>query len=169
MTLSSLIRKRDTGNIATAMPAISATQPRKWPRTVAKIAGIAVASQTTPRVKVLAGDTADASRCPMTTDEEKAIRAWLALIEETDPATIADVLNQCRRDADARGYFTGRAASELPKPDPFPDDRRFCTQCQSLKGSVCGIAGPGMLVSARQGYQPVRDVPHRCAGYQPNS
>ena len=43
-----------------------------------------------------------------------AIRAWLALIEETDPAAIAEVIGQCQRDADARDYFTGRAAAELP-------------------------------------------------------
>lgn len=49
----------------------------------------------------------------MTAGEETAIRAWLALIEETDPATIAEVLDQCERDADARGYFVGRAAAEL--------------------------------------------------------
>lgn len=47
---------------------------------------------------------------PMTAEEETAIRAWLALIEETDPATIAEVLGQCQRDTDARDYFTGRAA-----------------------------------------------------------
>ncbi len=45
---------------------------------------------------------------PLTASEEMAIRAWLALIEETDPATIADVIGQCQRDADARDYFTGR-------------------------------------------------------------
>jgi len=50
---------------------------------------------------------------PLTAIEESAIRAWLALIEETDPATIAEVIGQCQRDADARDYFTGRAATEL--------------------------------------------------------
>jgi hypothetical protein len=51
---------------------------------------------------------------PLTASEEAAIRAWLALIGETDPATIAAVIEQCRSDADARDYFTGRAAEELP-------------------------------------------------------
>jgi hypothetical protein len=46
----------------------------------------------------------------LTASEETAIRAWLALIEETDPATVAEVIDQCQRDADARDYFTGRAA-----------------------------------------------------------
>lgn len=42
---------------------------------------------------------------PMSADEEKAIRAWLAQIEETDAATIAGVLHQCQHDANARNYF----------------------------------------------------------------
>ena len=164
MTLSALIRKRDTGNLATAIPAISATQPRGETGTVARIATVAVANPeerkaATP-AKVDTGDTATASRwwlihypdrdpvevacCPEAThaeileqrpdavaaepftptirqppaslsaEEETAIRAWLALIEETDPATIAEVIGQCQRDADAWGYFIGRAAAELP-------------------------------------------------------
>ena len=68
-------------------------------------------------LKVGAGRTAH-----LTAEDESAIRAWLALIEETDPATIAEVIGQCQRDAEARDYFTGRAAAELPKPAPFPDD-----------------------------------------------
>jgi hypothetical protein len=48
---------------------------------------------------------------PLTFDEETAIRAWLALIEETDPAIITEVIGQCQRDADARDYFTGRAVA----------------------------------------------------------
>jgi hypothetical protein len=51
---------------------------------------------------------------PLTASEETVIRAWLALIGETDPATIAEVIDRCQRDADARDYFTGRAAAELP-------------------------------------------------------
>ncbi len=49
---------------------------------------------------------------PMTAGEEAAILAWLALIEETDPATVAEVIGQCRRDAEARAYFIQRAAIE---------------------------------------------------------
>lgn len=73
---------------------------------------------------------------PMTTSEEVAIREWLARIEETDPATIAEVIGQCQRDAEARGYFTGRAAAERPKPVPFVDDRnltdrRYRSRCMT--------------------------------------
>ena len=42
MTLSALIRKRGTGNLATAIPAISATQPKEGAGTVARIATVAI-------------------------------------------------------------------------------------------------------------------------------
>jgi len=106
---------------------------------------------------------------PMTAEEETAIRAWLALIEETDPATIAEVIGQCQWDADVRDYLTGRAAAELPKTDPFPDDRRRCSQCLNLRGRGCMIAKPSGLVSANVGYRPVADTLQRCAGYLPNA
>lgn len=163
MTLSALIRKRDTGKLATAIPAISATQPKGEAGMVARIATVAVANpkeeKTAPPAKVSPGDTATASRwwlihytdgdpvevaccpeathveilewypdavaaepftptirqpsAPMSAEEEKAIRAWLALIHETDLTAIAEVIENCQRDADARKYFTGRAAAEL--------------------------------------------------------
>jgi hypothetical protein len=222
MSLLALIRKRDTGNLATAIPAIpaiSATQPKGEAATVARIATVAVANpkeeKTAPLPKVGAGDTAPTSpwwlihyldrdppevccvppathadileRYPdavaaepftptirqpsasLTAEEEKAIRAWLALIEETDPATIDEVIERCQRDADARDYFTGRAAVELPNPDPLPDDRRTCSQCRNLLRLVCTIAKPGGLVSANRGYRPAPDTLQRCAGYLPNA
>ena len=105
---------------------------------------------------------------PLTASEETAIRAWLALIEETDPATIAEVIGQCQRDADARDYFTGRAAAELPKPDPFPDDRRTCDQCANLIARRCQAAKRGEIVASRN-YEPIRDLPRRCEGYAPGA
>lgn len=45
---------------------------------------------------------------PLTAEEETAIRAWLELIEETDPEIIAEVISQCQQDADARTYFASR-------------------------------------------------------------
>ena len=105
---------------------------------------------------------------PLTAEEEKAIRAWLALIEETDPATIAEVISQCQRDADARDYFTGRAAAELPKHDPFPDDRRTCDQCANLIARRCQAAKRGEIVASRN-YEPIRDLPRRCEGYAPGA
>jgi hypothetical protein len=48
---------------------------------------------------------------PMTAEEETAIRAWLAHIEETDPALIAETIERCQQDEDARAYFVWRAES----------------------------------------------------------
>lgn len=105
---------------------------------------------------------------PLTASEERAIRAWLALIEETDPATIAEVIGQCQRDADARDYFTGRAAAELPKTDPTPDDRRTCDQCANLIARRCQVAKRGEFVASRN-FEPIRDLPRRCEGYAPGA
>ena len=105
---------------------------------------------------------------PLTAGEETAIRAWLALIEETDQAIIAEVIGQCQRDADARDYFTGRAAAELPKPDPFPDDRRTCDQCANLIARRCQAAKRGEIVASRN-HEPIRDLPRRCEGYAPGA
>ena len=105
---------------------------------------------------------------PLTASDEKAIRAWLALIEETDPTSIAEVIGQCQRDVDARDYFTGRAAAELPKPDHFPDDRRTCDQCANLIARRCQAAKRGEIVASRN-YEPIRDLPRRCEGYAPGA
>ena len=69
MTLSSLIRKRDTGSIATAIPAISATQPKGEAATVARIATVAVANP--PEAKA---DTPD----PATEARRQRVLAMLA-------------------------------------------------------------------------------------------
>lgn len=204
MTLSALIRKRDTGKLATAIPAISATQPKGVAGTVARIATVAVANPKKEKAaspaKVGASDTATASRwwlihftdrdslevvcCPEATHADileshpdavaaepftppiRQPSAPLTTSEETDPATIADVIGQ--RDADARDYFTGRAA-ELSTLDAVPDDRRTCSQCLNLRGRVCGIAKPGGVVSANLGYRPAIASLQRCVGYLPNT
>ncbi len=207
MTLAALIRKNESGKVATAIPAISATQPMESTATVARIATVAVANPTETKTATASRwwllhyperDPVEVTCCPeashaemlerhpdavaaepftptirqpsapLTASEETAIRAWLALIEETNPATIAEVIEQCQRDADARDYFTGRAA-ELPKHDPSPDDRRRCSQCLNLRGRVCTIAKPGGLVSANVGYRPAPDTLQRCAGYLPDA
>lgn len=51
----------------------------------------------------------------MTADNEATIRSWLAHIEETDPEIIAEVLDKCRTDLEARAYFLHRA-EEVPSP-----------------------------------------------------
>lgn len=53
---------------------------------------------------------------PLSESEEHSIRAWLGHIWEREPAIIDHVLEQCRRDPEARCYFLGHAA-KLPRPD----------------------------------------------------
>ncbi len=104
----------------------------------------------------------------LTANEEMAIRAWLALIEETDPLVIAEVIAQCQQDAGARDYFQARALVELPKPSAFPDDRRTCDQCINLKALRCQAAKRGEINASRS-YEPIRDLPQRCEGYAPTA
>jgi hypothetical protein len=104
----------------------------------------------------------------LTANEEIAIRAWLALIEETDPLVIAELIAQCQQDAGARDYFSARALAELPKPAVFADDRRTCDQCTNLRGLRCQAAKRGE-VNASRNYEPIRDLPQRCEGYAPNA
>ena len=156
MSLVNLIRGRSKPErFATATVATFATQDANEGRTVASIATVAVAMPLQDQT------------VPIAADEEAAIRAWLALIEEIGPATIAEVIEQCQRDVDARDYFTGRAVAELPKPDQVPDDRRTCRQCSNLTyGGVCSVASPGGAVSAIRGYRPVADLRQRCEAFK---
>jgi len=68
---------------------------------------------------------------PMTAKEERAIRAWLEYIEETDPKIIAEVIDKCQRDDEARPYFLTRA-EEVPPP-PEPDYTATCGACRHLQ------------------------------------
>jgi len=159
MTLSALMKKGGLCAAATAIPAIAATEEGEKAGTVARVATVAVANPPSEKSTPTA---------PMTADEESAIRAWLAHIEENDAAIIAIVLGQCRADVDARGFFIRQAAA-VARPVAFDDDRRHCDQCANLRRDVCAIAEPkiGALVVANRGYRPVREPPRRCAGYAP--
>ena len=94
MTLSAPIRKRDTGNLATAIPA---TPPKVDAATVAKIATVAVANphEQTPQ--------------PLDAAKESAIRAWLKRIQEDDPVVIDEVIEKCRLNPADLSYFLTQA------------------------------------------------------------
>jgi len=109
MTLSALIRKREN---ATATVATPATHNGAKAGTVANVASVAVANQ-------------------LLAEEETAIRAWLAHIEETDPATIADVLARCQSDAQARAFCLEQAR-QIPPP-PEPDYTATCGACRHFQ------------------------------------
>jgi len=55
--------------------------------------------------------------------------------------------------------------TRLPRSDGA-DDRSACVECRNLSGTICAIAKPGGVVSARKGYQPaLQDVVQRCNGF----
>lgn len=183
MSLSRLIRgKSEPASFATATPATFATPRAERGRTVAIVATVAVAKspqrQTARHENSGSGDAepfAPTILQPserLTANEETAIRAWLALIKETDPATIAEVIGQCQRDAEARDYFTGRAAADNLQKNradaAFDDDRRTCDQCANLIARRCQAAKRGEIVASRN-YEPIRDLPRRCEGYAPGA
>lgn len=101
MTLAALIRKRGSGKAATAIPA---TEPKEEAGTVARIATVAVANPTETKI------------APMTAEEEKAIRAWLEHIEETDREIIAELMEKCQQEDDARAYCL-QQSEKVPNPD----------------------------------------------------
>lgn len=102
MTLSALIKKGGLSGTMTATPATPATQEADKPVTVAPVAIVAVAKQPEPLSE-------------LSPNEESKILAWLAHIDETDPAIIAEVVDKCRNDREARRYFVKRS-EEVPEP-----------------------------------------------------
>ncbi|MET0107209.1 MAG: hypothetical protein ABW072_19005 [Sedimenticola sp.] len=96
MTLSALIKK---GGLTGTMTATVATQEAEKPATVATVAA---AEKPEPLPE-------------LSPEEESSIRAWLAHIEDTDRAIIAEVVDKCRNDWEARRYFL-KWSEEVPKP-----------------------------------------------------
>jgi hypothetical protein len=74
-----------------------ATQEATEAGTVAEVATVAVANAPQPPVAA------------MTAEEQSAIRARLAQIEKRDLDVIAEVLDQCHADLEARVYFVRQA------------------------------------------------------------
>lgn len=134
MTLSALIRKREN---ATATAATPATHKGAKAGTVANGASVAVAKvpAATPKPEAQSGSVANVASVAVANqlfpEEEAPIRAWLAHIEETDPATIADVLERCQNDAQTRAYCLEQAR-QIPPP-PEPDYTATCGACKHFQ------------------------------------
>lgn len=84
-----------------------------------------------------------------------------ALVSETEKATTPSLVL-----SDPADVLPDAETVDSPETE---DDRRFCTQCLNLRGRACTVARLGGPVSARRGYEPVREMLHRCAGYAPNA
>lgn len=100
MTLSSLIRKKGNQNLATAIPAIFAIQPKEGAATVARIATVAVA---TPRNEKTTPPP------PMTAEENDLLWRGLDAIGERNPLEIHDLFQKCENNLEARNYILQRA------------------------------------------------------------
>jgi len=114
MTLSALIKKGGLTGTMTATPATPATQEADKPVTVAPVATVAVAERAEPLTE-------------LSPDEESNILAWLTHIEETDPAIIAEVVDKCRNDPEARRYFLKRS-EEVPEAVTL-NHPKTCGEC----------------------------------------
>ena len=105
------------------------------PKMAAQVTAVAAERNTTAVMAVPQRDNSDNSQAsigsngsalaeePMPASEEALIRAWLAHIKESDPAMIACVLDQCRRDSEARTYFM-RHAVEMLRQTASEDSKR---------------------------------------------
>lgn len=96
---------------------------------------------------------------PMTPEEERTIRAWLASIGEDDQAIVEEVVTRCRRDPVARAYFLARAG-ELPE-----DDRRRCWICRRFRADGAPETGYCTAYKAHVVDRP----PRRCLEYHPRA
>lgn len=56
----------------------------------------------------------------LSADGEARIRAWLAHIGEEDPATLEEVMEDCRADPEAADYFISRSAELQSTPSTAP-------------------------------------------------
>lgn len=187
MTLSALIRKRDTGNLATAIPAISATQPKGEAATVARIATVAVANpkeeKAAPPAKVGAGGTAPDIEQPFFNGDKPATNnKWLENGDRPrasvagDKQGAAPVTTGTKQAIDPEAWEERAAICEfdggLSREDAeaiawLEDDRRRCRHCLNLlPNGICKVASPKGPVVANRGYRPV-DILKRCEGYRP--
>ncbi len=131
------------------------------------MAAMAVAEQAKPgNSRPSIGSNGSALDTILLESEEAVIRAWLDYIDETDCFAIAEVLNTCRTNNEARVYFLHRA-EEVPSIPTFDDDRRYGTECTNLTPSgLCLAAWRGEIKASRTFY-PMDHIPKRCDRYTP--
>ncbi len=147
--------------------AVTPVTPRNPPEVTTQVSNAKACTPVTPVTPEIIMPQRPPATAPLPADEEAAIRAWLAMIGETDPATIAEVMGECHRYQDARDYYGGRAAADLPKPDPFPDDRIMCSECGNLAGRRCRAAMRRELIGMASWHEPDPTRRHACFAFLP--
>ncbi len=127
MTLAALIRKRESGKVATAIPAIAATQPRELAATVARIATVAVAN-------------------PTETETATASRWWLLHFPDREPVEVACFPPAIHAEMLER-HPEAIAAEPIHQATPEPA-HTSCDTCTHVTGRVTGRGGCGEPVAA---------------------
>lgn len=147
MSLLELIRHRRTEAVATAIPAISATDAADTPVSVARIATVAVAN---PAAEPLTNDASGLDQVDSSIVVPDQYGHW----SESELLLCMDRTRQFIR----RGIpelIADQLACRLVQRDRLQDDRRSCAECRSFRNGGCV-----------QGRQPVCgggvDVLHRC-------
>lgn len=168
MTLAELIRgKGKTERVATLTVATDATDNRELHQ-LSQLSQVSLSqsSKYVPQSSVNSVGTvatvtvANPWLRHAANDEDTAIRNWLAHIGESDEVMIAECLQQCATDNDARAYYL-RRASELPQQD-MDDDRITCPQCVSFINERCYKPSEG------RPWRPPH-LPRRCARFKPRA
>ena len=98
--------------------------------------------------------------------EEAELRALIEVVYRDDsPEDQNEALQSALIDPDNAQVCYTAIASERGLIVTDSDDRRFCRECSNLRGPVCTIAQPGGAVSAKKGYTPSLELPHRCGSF----
>jgi hypothetical protein len=152
MPLTALIRKNGLIGLMTATVATIATHKAFETATVAPVATVAVAAPSEPI-------------SAMTQDEESAIRALAAHMNETKQSQINFVLNKCRENLEDRQFFL-KLAKEVPEK-PFIFNSISCGDCthfERIEHPHLGHCKKGQIESAAGLWD---DDTHICDYYSP--
>lgn len=148
-------------------PSVTPVTPRNPAEVTEQASNSKACTPVTPDTPEIIMPQRATATAPLPADAEAEIRAWLAMIGETDPATIHEVLGEYHRYQDARDYYGGRAGADLPKPDPYPDDRRTCSECTNLAGRRCRAAMRRELIGMASWHEPDPERLHACYAFLP--
>ena len=175
MTLSALIRKRPHRQLATAIPAIPATDRGAVVQPIARIATVAVATPGAEGAEThgsSVNSNSSSSNLPGTADlpgELVSLIHAAADWYDCPAGELALMLEAARHDQPAAWSTFGALAQERSQgaSHVVPDEMATCQQCSNLSGrGRCQAAARGGIDAAGS-YSPVPDLPRRCEAYLP--
>lgn len=161
MTLAMLIRKRDSGKVATAIPATSATGQAEMRGSVARVATIAVARPSTVKNEASVIGTAD---LPVSQKERAELTGLITAVAAFYGFAPEETLEAREIAAgDVRVALSSfRAIAKRYGLSASPDDRVMCRDCGNLILGHCEAAAKGLMPDTYRGYSPVQDSLRHC-------